>query len=322
MDLLIHIAILIVASIVIFYTGEIFAGASSKIGDYFHLSKSVKGATLDAVASSMPELMVALFSVVFFKEFAVGIGTITGSALFNLLVIPGICVLVCPKVFKVSHEVVHRDALFYILSVFVLLCCTIYAQVWGLTVAIILLAGYYAYVHTIVTSTKEHRAKNEKTSEDISITKQLGIAIGMMGVMGVATYFLTESSIELAHLLNVPAVIVAFTITAAATSVPDTVISVVNAKKGDVDDATSNVFGSNIFDIFVALGLPLLIYSLMKGAVEIEFDHLEFVLGLLGSTILVLFFFSQKYTLSKLQGKLMLLIYLGFLGYTVYLGIS
>lgn len=320
MVLMISIASILVASIIIYYIGNHFAKASSNIGDYLRMPRSVKGATFDAIASSLPELLVALYAVVFFSKFEVGIGTIAGSALFNLLIIPGVCVLVSPVIFKVSKKVITRDALFYIVSVFVLLVILLYFKTWGLVIALVLIGFYFFYLSEVIRDTRKYqRKKIRERPKEIRISKEIWIAIGSVVGIGIATFFLTQYSINLSTVLGVSPIIIAFTVTAAATSVPDMVISMVNAKKGDITDATSNVFGSNIFDIFMGLGLPLLIYSIFVGGVEIVFDNLEIIIGLLGSTILVLYFFADDHKLSKKQGILMILLYLVFLAYVLLL---
>ena len=313
------LGIVILSSILLYFISERFAGVSSNVGDYFKLSKSVKGATFDAIASSLPELLVALFSVIFFKKFEVGIGTIAGSALFNLLVIPGICVLVSPVLFKVSRDVIDRDGLFYVISVFALLIFVLYFKVWGVIISLILLLFYVIYVREIVVDTKRDKG-NIKRPKDIRIGKELLLMFIYVIGIGVVTYFLVDHSIIFAEFLGVSPIIIAFTIIAAATSVPDTIVSVANARKGNLDDATSNVFGSNIFDIFVGLGLPLLIYFLLVGPIKIVFDNLEIVLGLLGATILSLFYFARGDSFRKIQGIVLLLLYLVFVLYVVFLG--
>jgi len=314
--------IILTTSVLIYFLGEKFAEASTNIGNHFNLSKSVKGATFDAIAGSMPELMVALFSVIFFHKFEVGIGTIAGSALFNLLIIPGICVLISPQIFRVTNKVLSRDALFYIISIFILLVLVMYAKTWGLLVAIILIGTYFLYIRKIIIDTK--REKKEKTLKENStqLTKEILTFISTMLLMGVATYFLTESAIHISELLNISPIIIAFTIIAAATSIPDTVISVYNAKKGNIDDAMSNVFGSNIFDILMGLGLPLLIYVITVGNVTIIFDYLEIILGLLGATIMLFYFLIQENKLSKYEGVLLLILYILFVIYIIHLGLN
>jgi len=157
MVILVALGIILLSSIVIYFAGERFAESSSKIGDYFNLPRDVKGATFDAVSSSLPELLVARYSVIIFKQFEVGIGTIAGSALFNLLVIPGLCVLVAPVAFKVSKKVISRDALFYMIAVFTLVVLLLYFQTWGLVIALFLLGLYFVYLNEIIRHTKAHK---------------------------------------------------------------------------------------------------------------------------------------------------------------------
>ncbi len=328
MTLLLYLGIVLVSSIVIFYAGERFATSSSLIGDYLKLPRDVKGATFDAVSSSLPEILVALYSVVFFHHFEVGIGTIAGSALFNLLVIPGICVFVSPVVFKISKKVISRDAIFYLVSVFVLIVLVLYFHEWGIIISISLISIYLFYLRDIISYTKQvkhdREAGDEEEPEDnqnINLKKELFFFFGLMVVIGLFTFLLTDAAIKISEILEISPTIIAFTIIAAATSVPDTVISVVNAKNGDIDDATSNVFGSNIFDILVGIGLPLFIYVLIKGPVIIEFDNIEVILGLMGTTILMLYFFSDNRTLNKKQAFALLAFYFVFVTYIILIAL-
>ncbi len=323
MGILIALGIIIISSIAIYFAGNRFAESSSRIGDYFSLPRDVKGATFDAIASSLPELLVALYSVIIFKQFEVGIGTIAGSALFNLLVIPGICVFAAPVAFKVGKKVLSRDALFYMIAIFILVTLLIYFKTWGLIIALLLLFTYLIYIKEIISHTRAHKKKhkNKTQKEEIKFAKELLIFFLLIAVIGIFTFLLTGSAIDLSHILGISPIIIAFTVIAAATSIPDTIISVINARKGNIDDATSNVFGSNIFDILVGIGLPLLIYFLYKGAVGITFTNLEIVLGLLGSTILILYFFGDDHKLDKKEAAILLIMYVFFIAYTIFLAI-
>lgn len=321
MEILLHILIVLLTGIAIYYLGNIFAKSSSNIGDYLNLPRSIKGATFDSVASSLPEIMVALISVIFFQKFEVGIGTIAGSAIFNLLIIPGICVIIAPVIFKVSKDVIYRDALFYIISIFALLIVLLYYETWGIIIALILISIYLVYVKEMARHKKKHGKREKKKKEKFEIKKEITKFFTTMALIGVAAYFLTHSSIEFAKILGVPPVIIAITITAAATSVPDTVISAINARKGSLSDATSNVFGSNIFDITIGIGFPLLLYTVFVKPVEIAFENTEIILGLMGATIIVFYFMAEEEKLSKYQGAFMILAYLAFLAYIITLAI-
>ena len=123
----------------------------------------------------------------------------------------------------------------------------------------------------------------------------------MMLVMGGASHLLVEASIKLGELADIDAVIMGFVVIAAGTSVPDTVLSVISAKKGNYDAAISNVFGSNIFDICICLSVPILLALAISGdPTPIVLPQIELIWCLIAANLVAFYFFrSSDYTLSK-----------------------
>lgn len=318
MQVYISLGVIALTSIIIYFAGKKFGPASSNLGDRLRLPRSVKGATFDAVSSSMPELMISIFSVLLFHRFELGIGTVAGSALFNLLVIPALCVFAAPITFKASKEIVDRDGLFYIFSTIVLFLL-LYMLVWNFFIGLFLFLGYVLYLSLLWRDTVFHK-KNIKSVKKIKNSVKLNVfwVISMTSVMGVACYFMVEHAIIFADLMSIHPLLIGFTVIAAATSVPDAVISIVNSKKGDVDDAASNVFGSNIFDIMVGVGVPVMIASAF-GPVIINFAHPELVLGLVLSAIITMGIFRMGYYLSNKNAIILILVYLAFITYIICL---
>lgn len=270
---------------------------------------------MDAISSSFPELMIALFSVIAFKRFEVGIGTIAGSALFNLLVITGISVLVAPKTFKMTKNVLTRDGFFYVIAVLALLVALYTSNTWTIMVPLIFLFIYIIYTREFIKDTEEYQSVSKKKALKINIYREVGLAVFCMSVIAAASYFLTKHSISFAEAVGIPPLVIAFTVMAAATSFPDAIISIGNAKKGHVDDAASNVFGSNVFDILIGLSIPMLVaMAFVRGPIEINFDYPEIVIGLLGATFLLIAFIADDLTLTKRQGWYLLGVYVLFLG--------
>lgn len=335
------ILLILVTSLIIYFAGERFGDVSSWLGNFLGMSKSTKGATLDAVSSSAPELSISLISVLLFGKLEFGIGTIVGSALFNLILIPALCVFMAPLVFEVDRKVIHRDGLFYILTLMVFLGAIFYADRWSIWVGLIFVSAYGLYIFEIyrhgtefyygkkfVEILKEgaHRKfeeKVEKTAsslQDVSwmkLLKKLGIFFGALAVIIGSSYFLVESSIGLAEALHVPAILIAFTVAAAASSLPDLVISVANARKGSISDATSNVIGSNIFDVLIGLGLPILLANLLRVPTQVSQASMTLVFALLVSSVVVVYFFAENMKLTKPKAVLLLLIYAGLVAYVV-----
>lgn len=100
---------------------DYFTYALDMLGDFFKLSSSVKGATFAAIGSSAPELFVSLAdNVIANPPKSVGVGTIVGSAIFNILVIIGASAVTAARTFgdlKLDWRPLMRDSLFYILSI-------------------------------------------------------------------------------------------------------------------------------------------------------------------------------------------------------------
>ena len=295
MGYLLWISLIIIATIVIWRAGDFFEPAAGFIQERRQLPESVKAAVIDAIASSFPEFCVAVIAVIMLGQAEVGISSIIGSALYNVLVIPAAAGLIASTPMKINHEVVWRDNLFYMGVVLLLLAALVLpqfsvdvanpepnTQYWGILVALLFLGVYLVYVlmlhHSYEKYKKEHAddetmletaTEHEKEEEKlINITNEkeawLWIA-GMMALMGLASHVLVDASITLGELVGIDPVIMGFVVIAAGTSVPDTVLSVISAQEGNYDAAISNVFGSNIFDICVCLSVPILISLAMSG---------------------------------------------------------
>ena len=114
MGIIIPLFLIILTSIIIWKSSDGFDIASSYLGR--NLSDGVKGATINAISSSLPELLTTIFFLVFLKDakgFSGGIGTVAGSAVFNAMIIPAFSVLVVyyykiSKSIKVSKNVIIK----------------------------------------------------------------------------------------------------------------------------------------------------------------------------------------------------------------------
>ncbi|XP_051922474.1 sodium/potassium/calcium exchanger 3 isoform X2 [Hippocampus zosterae] len=123
-----------------------FVPSLEKVSENLQLSQDVAGATFMAAGSSAPELFTSLIGV-FITKGDVGVGTIVGSAVFNILVIIGICGIFAGQPICLSWWPLFRDAVFYILSIIVLIVVRHTAQKpqWE-TVILISMYGIYIII--------------------------------------------------------------------------------------------------------------------------------------------------------------------------------
>ena len=332
---LLWISLILIATLIIWRAGDFFSPAATYIQDKHDIPQSIKAAVIDAIASSFPEFCVAIIAVILIGRAEVGISTIVGSALYNVLVIPAAAGLVASSPMVISREVVWRDNIYY-LGVTLLLGAMLwmFPNEWGAGVAVIFLLAYLGYIFLLhrdfkksikqgadVKETEILETKTDDADDDADPDDELELTsekkawmwvAGMMIVMGGASHLLVEASLSLGDMLGIDAVIMGFVVIAAGTSVPDTALSVISAKKGHYDAAVSNVFGSNIFDICICLSIPILLALAISGeATAIELPQLGLIWSLIGATFLAVYFFwSNNYTLTKLKAGMMGFLYL------------
>ena len=208
-------------------------------------------------------------------------------------------------------------AIVYIIALLLLIGALMYSRTWGIVVPIVFMLGYVVYLIVISKHTKAHHKKAPDKPPDTHPVRDITVMLFTLIVIGFATYQLTSSAIALSEGLGISAVIIAFTIIASATSLPDAVVSIVNARKGHYDDAISNVFGSNSFNIFIGLSIPLFLAMIFTGPVEIVFNAMELMCGLLAATIVALLFYARKKPLSKTIGVLFIGLFVVYVLYVV-----
>ena len=153
------------------------------------------------------------------------------------------------------------------------------------------------------------------------LAKRWPLLLIATGVIGAACAILVHGCETLAIAINIPIYFIAVIVAAAATSVPDTIISVRDSMKGNYDDALSNALGSNIFDICFALGLPLFLFTSIYGpltmSAETIADITELQLILLFITIIIFFIFYIGEQMGRFKAFALLLIYVFFVAFIV-----
>lgn len=377
----------VMISLVIWQACDPFADAAQWVGETLRLPGSVRGATLDAIASSLPELFSGVFFVVIAvtgttgspdaiaeaggEGFGATIATCAGSAVYNMILIPAFCALVVSMRRKsrptidVEPEVITRDGVWF-LACQLALIVFLFQDAMSWWMGVLFLAMYGTYVFQLYRDAREYRIamdaihrrlgevgegtptteivaalrtedittspllvdkiKHSATEEKDEETDSAGVFYGMFNirlnrgsaaavlicstiVAAIACYWLVEVTRQTADELDVPVFFVAVIVAAAASSVPDTFLSIGAAMRGDDSGAVSNAFGSNIFDICVCISIPLLVnsYLLQWQPVELSQDgqpipglvDLRFLLAVLTAVTLLLMWHNRQLTRNK-----------------------
>ena len=340
----------LIALLVSFYllnevTDRFFVPSLDKIAHKWKMSDDAAGATLMAAGSSAPELFIAIIALIYGGDnHEIGVGTIVGSALFNLLVIIGIVGLV--RTSKISWKPMIRDLIFYVISIALLYWAYSSGMITILHVSIFVLF-YIIYVVAVVNWKKILPHSDEPVDEDdeddeepswkkyfrlldyilakFFMSEKHFVVNFMISIVMIAllSWVLVESAVVISVSLGVPKYIVALTVLAFGTSVPDMMSSIIVAKQGRGGMAISNALGSNVFDILIGLGLPWMVLILIQNKdIFVRSQNISFhILVLLGSVVgTLLLFILNKWRINRLIGGIMVSVYLIYLAYIVYLG--
>ncbi|NOR76603.1 MAG: calcium/sodium antiporter, partial [Draconibacterium sp.] len=309
-----------------------------KISKDLKLSSDAAGATLMAVGSSAPELFVALFAVLKPGDHQViGIGSIVGSAIFNLLVIVGAAALV-RKTTLIKQPII-RDLIFYTISVGLLIFFISDGKLTLLETSVFLIV-YVMYVIAVVNWRKwfpyEDRVAVIEEESNCSDSKgfhkffdkilcfifpkpqnyYLGFFISV-AFIAATSWVLVELAVLISADLGIPEAIIALTVIAIGTSVPDLMSSIIVARQGRGEMAVSNAVGSNIFDILVGLGLPFLIVLLISGGnINAGGDLMSATIILsISVVLLVLLLLFSKWKIGKFTGFILIGAYIFYMIY-------
>lgn len=338
--IIIVIAIYLLAII----TDEFFIESLDEIARLWKLPSNVAGASLMAMGSSMPELSIAMIALVQAggQHAEVGVGNIVGSAVFNILIITGVSALIRPAI--VTWQVVVRDCFIYTVGIGLLLFA-FSDGVITLLEALLFLGLYGIYIIILfqwnliqpngdedIIEVMEQELHEEEARAGFFhainrvVVRIIHLLTGdprrsfgraflvSVAVIAAISWVLVEHAVILATALGVPPLIVALTVLAGGSSVPDLIASMLVAREGRGEMAISNAVGSNIFDIAVGLGLPWLIVLLVQGgSLPVGNENLWIsTLVLLGTVVLLFVFLSTGRVLSRREGGVLVLIYVGY----------
>ena len=291
--LALSVALVVVSTVAIFIGGDWLEASSAKLAAHYDLPPVVQGGIVAAAGSSFPELASVVVAGLA-GSFGLGIGAVVGSAVFNVLVIPALAALLSSGGVDATRTLVHKETLFYMLAVAVLFLTFALALVYNPTDAaltgtltrllvLVPLAVYGLYLFLQWQDTVERHTT--VTASEQRVRRQWGLLAAGLLVTLVAVWLLVEAVLELGEASGVSEFLWGVTVVAAATSLPDAVVSVRAADKQRDVASIANVLGSNTFDLLVVIPVGVLIV----GSTTIDFGVTAPMMGALVAATIALF---------------------------------
>ena len=306
--------------------GLILAGAnfltdgSAALAQRFRVPEFIIGLTVVAVGTSTPELVVSVLSAIGGQS-AVAIGNVVGSNIFNVFVILGVCALIRPV--PLTSGNIRRDIPFGVLVSLLLLAlaqdsllCKGAADRIGRLDGAPMLALYILLMWYTIRKTKRPEATAPTEGSKAPMAAWLTAVMivgGLAGLVFGGEMFL-RSATSIARSLGVSESVIAITLVAGGTSLPELASSLVSLFKGKAEMALGNVIGSNIANILLILGVSATIHPLSMGGITVW----DLLMVLLSSVVVFLAAFTfKRRAIDRWEGAIFLAIYVAYIGYLI-----
>lgn len=314
--MIIKIVLLLIGFVVLIKGADFFVDGASNVARNFKVSKILIGLTIVAFGTSSPELAVSIKSMLS-NNGDIVLGNVIGSNILNILLIIGISSLIHDL--NVKNNTVKKELPITILltSLLVLLMndklishkANTLDRIDGITLILFFLVFVYYLISLVI-----HRKDNNDNETIYKLPKSILITIfGLIAII-IGSNTVVDNAVKIARILNVSERVIGLSLIALGTSLPELVTSIIATKKKEYEIAVGNVIGSNIFNIGIVLGIPLTIFGEIK---IISFNYFDQIV-LLISTLLLFIFSINDYKIKKLEGIILLTIFIIYYLYILF----
>ncbi len=300
----IAIFIFILGVLLLYKGADFLIDGASKTAARLGISSLIVALTVVAYGTSMPEFAVS-FMAALRGHTGISIGNVLGSCMANLLLVLGVSALIKPM--KVTKTVVVREAPIMVGSSFLLLLLSA-GYVLNRIDGIIFLLCFIAYIMFFLWIAKKTKNKNNYDIRSSPMSKNtVLIIVGIIGVI-IGARLLVDSSVFFAKTFGISEAVIALSLIAIGTSLPELAISGLASWKGESDISIGNIIGSNIFNILLVLGACLAVTSIIIDQKLFINMLLVFIVS-----IIVIPMLYTGYVLSRKEGVVLLI------GYVCYI---
>lgn len=302
MDVVLYLGIFVVSLTLLLKASDWFVVAAEKIGLSFGISPFIIGVTIVAFGTSLPELAASIAGVLD-GESSVVLGNVLGSNITNVTLILGVVAVVGGTI-HFQKDVMKVDMPLLITSA-ALLYFVVYDRRVSYFDAILLLIALIIFLAYSFKGQEEE--KGERTPKVGIKTYLLVVVAGILVFVG-AKYTIFAVT-KLSEIAQIDPDIIALSLIALGTSLPELIVSVTAARKGRTEIAVGNVLGSNVFNTYAVMGIPRFF-----GELEITETALDFSLPFMVVITLLFAFMCLSKSISRWEGMLLLLLYVYFVG--------
>lgn len=319
MDTFLEVFLLIVGFVLLIKGASWLVSGASSAASNFKVSKQLIGLTIVAFGTGAPEFAVSISSLISGNTDML-IGNVMGSNILNILLLVGVAAIINP--IKINKNTISKELPLLLLISTGLIFLFLDISLAGDTVnaisrsdALVCVLFFAIFLYYIVAMTKKNR-KDKKVIEkpQYKLGKSfLFVILGLAGVV-IGSQLVVNSASTIAEAIGISDRIIALTVVAFGTSLPELVTTITAAKRGENELLIGNIIGSNIFNICIVLGLPIAIF----GTVALESFEVIDVIMMIGSAALLWLVARKGSPISRREGAFMLVVFALYYGYIIY----
>ncbi len=305
--MILNILLLVVGFVILIKGADFFVDGASSTARNFKVSKMLIGLTIIAFGTSAPEFAISMQSLAKGSTDML-LGNVIGSNIMNILLILGVAAVIHP--IKIKENTIKRELPFCMLISTLLVVLFLDNKLTGGVVnqitrsdAIIILLFFSIFIYYLFNLAKQEKKKKENEKAKFKLGKSLlFVAIGLVGII-LGSNMVVNNASSIAAKLGWSDRLIALTIIAFGTSLPELVTTIVSSKKKEQELLLGNIVGSNIFNMCIVLGIPVALYGTIT---PVSFNYIDLAV-LVGSSFLLFIFSKTSRTITRFEGILMLL---------------
>jgi len=304
------------AGVVLLYKGsDVLVDGTTHVAAHLGVSSLIISVIVVAFGTSAPEFAISVGAS--FQQFAglvsegadISIGNIIGSCIANLLLVIGLSAVIKP--IKIQKGVIRRELPIVAVTTGIFLFFAFVNLLDGFHVAggVLFSLFFIVFLWYFIHCAKKERVAKVEFDKDETSKNVILIIVGIAGVV-LGAWFLIEAAISIATFFQIPTFVISLSMVAVGTSLPELVVSAMASFKDESDIAVGNVLGSNVFNIFLILGVSALFIPL--NAIG-SLDHLVILFAV---TLFMIPVLRSNHEISRMEGIVLLVFYGIYMWYT------
>ena len=323
MELLLNIVLLVLGFAALIKGADWFVDGSAALARTFRVPGVIIGLTIVAMGTSAPELAVST-SAALQGANEIALSNVTGSNIFNLLMVLGVCALIRP--IPIERGILKRDFPLSIAAAVAVLAAVGLPMLTGAVklpvgmaenvgvisrgFGIALLVVFAAYLTLLIILGKKNKTA-ESDEPPVPVIKSVLLIVFGVACIIIGGQLVVNNAVAIAAFFGMSQTLIGLTVVALGTSLPELVTSIVASRKGENALAVGNVVGSNLFNLLLILGVSATIHPIAVNFASV----LDLGILIVVSVITLLFCLTKR--ISRIEGAVMVLLYASTIAFAI-----